>query len=186
MFRNAEYVLALKDLLNLRGKGSLDDYKAAFEKLDSDGSGYIETSEIQALFDDVYGEKAPSFETEAFLEFFDQNKDGKISWEEFEQGLGVAVATQMDNQDKESSPAFRLGDGMDDEEDDDDEYDDDESIDIDANVVGKFERKRFSRERKIYNRGHTAALPFYRQMTHCVSKYCKTTNCNEKAPSRLN
>ena len=35
MFRNAEYVLALKDLLNLKGKVSLDDYKEAFEILEN-------------------------------------------------------------------------------------------------------------------------------------------------------
>ena len=55
----------------------------AFDRLDKDDSGYLDPSEIEQLFDDVYDGQAPSFETEAFLEFFDANKDGKISREDF-------------------------------------------------------------------------------------------------------
>ena len=45
LFRNAEYVLALKDLIGLRHKASVKDYGKAFDKIDSDNSGYIgETS----------------------------------------------------------------------------------------------------------------------------------------------
>ena len=130
MFRNAEYVLALKDLLKIRGKGSLKDYKDAFTRLDKDGSGYIDPSEIQQLFDDVYDGKAPKFEIDAFLKFFDANNDGKISWEEFESGLGVAMATQMEKGDA----AARLLQA--DVEDDEDE--DDDIIDIDTNVSGEW------------------------------------------------
>ena len=79
MFRNAEYILALKDLMNLRGKATLDDYKEAFDRLDTDGSGYIDSLEIQELFDDVYEGWALSFEIETFLKFFDRNNDGRIS-----------------------------------------------------------------------------------------------------------
>lgn len=96
MFRNAEYVLALKQLI---GNGSnklssnnnnMEDYKEAFDRLDTDNSGYIEISEIQELFREAYGgkeEDVPKFEITAFLEFFDTNEDGRISWEEFERGL---------------------------------------------------------------------------------------------------
>ena len=38
---------------------------------------------------EVYGGDAPAFEQTTFLKFFDANNDGKISWEEFEKGLGV-------------------------------------------------------------------------------------------------
>ena len=31
---------------------------------------------------------------EAFLKFFDTNNDGKISWPEFERGLGAAMARE--------------------------------------------------------------------------------------------
>jgi len=100
MFRNAEYVLALKDLMQLRGKKlSLKDYKEAFNRVDADNSGYIEISEIQNLFKEAYGreEDIPAYEIRAFLEFFDTNEDGKVSWEEFEQGLASAVTREEGN-----------------------------------------------------------------------------------------
>jgi len=100
MFRNAEYVLALKDLMQLRGKKlSLKDYKEAFNRVDADNSGYIEISEIQNLFKEAYGreEDVPVYEIRAFLEFFDTNEDGKVSWEEFEQGLASAVTREEGN-----------------------------------------------------------------------------------------
>jgi hypothetical protein len=127
MFRNAEYVLALKDVLNLEGKATLQDYKDAFDRLDKDGSGFIEVSEIEALFDNVYDGNAPFFETEAFMKFFDQNDDGKISWKEFESGLGSAVATSIEK----GASAARL---MQANYDDDDEED---LIEISTNVSGK-------------------------------------------------
>ena len=129
MFRNAEYVLALKELLNIRGKATLQDYKDAFDRLDKDDSGYLDPSEIEQLFDDVYDGQAPSFETEAFLEFFDANKDGKISWDEFENGLGVAMTTQMEK----GGAAMRLLEG--DSESDDE---DDDVIDLETNVSGMY------------------------------------------------
>lgn len=101
MFRNAEYVLALKDLMQLRGKKlSLQDYKDAFDRVDTDGSGYIELSEIQNLFKEAYGgeDDIPAYEIRAFLEFFDTNEDGKVSWEEFEQGLASAATREEGKQ----------------------------------------------------------------------------------------
>jgi hypothetical protein len=93
MFRNVEYVIALKDLMKLRGSATLQDYKNAFDRLDADNSGYIESSEVATLLDDVYDGKAPEFEIQTFIKFFDKNNDGKISWDEFEKGLGVAMAS---------------------------------------------------------------------------------------------
>ena len=128
MFRNAEYVLALKEVLDIKGKAGIEDYKNAFARLDKDGSGYIEASEIQELFDDVYKGNAPRFETEAFLKFFDQNDDGRISWDEFENGLGAAFATQLE---KGESAARLLQTQEDYDEDDED------PIEINTNVSGK-------------------------------------------------
>ena len=88
MFRNAEYVLALKDLMKLSGGATIEDYKEAFDRLDRDKSGYIDTEEIEALLADVYGDNVPGFEIDSFMRFFDSNRDGRISWEEFERGLG--------------------------------------------------------------------------------------------------
>jgi len=89
MFRNAEYVLALKEIMSI-GSHSVAEYKKAFDRIDSDKNGYIDSTEIGELMSTVYdGEEAPTFEVSSFLKFFDENKDGKISWEEFEKGLGV-------------------------------------------------------------------------------------------------
>ena len=112
MFRNAEYVVALKDLMQIRGSATLDEYKDAFERLDTDGSGFIEVEEVDALLSEVYEGDAPSFEVDAFVKFFDENDDGRISWDEFERGLGAAMApkngrnllngfTQEDDDDEE-------------------------------------------------------------------------------------
>ena len=80
--------------MNIQGSATLEDYKRAFDKIDEDGSGYIESKEIEALLLDVYGEdELPAFETETFLQFFDSNNDGRISWDEFEKGLGVVADT---------------------------------------------------------------------------------------------
>jgi hypothetical protein len=129
LFRNAEYVLALRDLLKIKGSATMGDYKGAFDRLDTDGSGYVEVAEIKDLFDDVYGGQAPQVEINAFLQFFDQNDDGKISWEEFEKGMGAAVATRRDNG---GAVAALLGIDSDDDEEDD-------VIDINTDVSGTIE-----------------------------------------------
>lgn len=95
MFRNVEYVIALKNLMKLRGTATLKDYKDAFDRLDTNKSGYIESSEVAKLLDDVYDGKAPEFEIQTFIKFFDQNNDGKISWDEFERGLGAALSSRQ-------------------------------------------------------------------------------------------
>mmetsp|Transcript_23682 Transcript_23682/g.35223 ORF Transcript_23682/g.35223 Transcript_23682/m.35223 type:complete len:536 (-) Transcript_23682:174-1781(-) len=132
MFRNAEYVLAIRDLMNINGKATLQDYKNAFDRLDKDQSGFIEANEVSDLLSDVYGEdKIPSFEVDAFLQFFDSNNDGRISWDEFERGLGVVA----DSKAKESRRKGRLTasaalPGSSEEEDDDEEEDDEDEYDM--------------------------------------------------------
>jgi hypothetical protein len=130
MFRNAEYVLALKELMQLRGKKlTLKDYKDAFDRVDTDNSGYIELSEIQNLFKEAYGgaeEDIPAYEIRTFLEFFDTNEDGRVSWEEFEQGLastatreaGSNVSAKDDLADRLLASMESAGGPMDEEEDD--------------------------------------------------------------------
>jgi hypothetical protein len=118
MFRNAEYVVALKKLMKLRNTASLQDYRDAFNRLDTDKSGFIEAREIAKLLDDVYDGKTPSFEISSFIQFFDQNNDGKVSWEEFEVGLGAALASQSV---QKSTVSNLLPRGVDDDDDDDDD-----------------------------------------------------------------
>jgi len=134
MFRNAEYVLALKDVLNLQGKRSLKDYKDAFDKLDTDNSRFIEVTEIISLFDEVYDGNAPAFETYAFMKFFDENDDGRISWSEFETGLGAAFAVQPEE--KLAGSRLLTGQTDDSDDDDDDDEDDDEPIELNTYVSG--------------------------------------------------
>ena len=120
MFRNVEYVIALKNLMKLQGSATLQDYKNAFDRLDTDKSGYIESSEVARLLGDVYDGKAPDFEIQTFIKFFDKNNDGKISWDEFEKGLGVAMASSRL---KSNGSLNLLQPQIDKDEDDDDDYD---------------------------------------------------------------
>jgi len=118
MFRNAEYVLALKSLMNIRGEGAtLEEYKAAFQRIDTDGSGYLEIEEIEALLTEVYNETPPSFEVTTFLEFFDSNNDGRISWEEFERGFGVVTSMSGNEENKPKMNGFSLPASTDDDDD---------------------------------------------------------------------
>ena len=127
MFRNAEYLIALKGIMNIKGTATLEDYKEAFDDLDADGSGYIEADEVTDLLNTVYqGKVIPGFEVDTFLKFFDSNKDGKISWEEFEQGLGRAMAEQ-----NQRNNNVRLIGNADDAEDD--------ILDVDPTVEGTVE-----------------------------------------------
>ena len=48
MFRNAEYVQALQALLGVRAGGALPEYRAAFDRVDADGSGYIDAEEVSS------------------------------------------------------------------------------------------------------------------------------------------
>ena len=85
-------MLTLQQLLNIKSR-SLDDYKAVFDRIDKDGSGFIESSEAVELLTSFYdGKMPPRYEVETFIKFFDKNKDGKISWNEFKNGFGVATA----------------------------------------------------------------------------------------------
>jgi len=89
MLRNAEYVLMVRKILQLKTR-SVSEYRAAFDRIDLDGSGYIEVGEIETLLREVYkGEDAPSFEVASFLTLFDADADGKVSWDEFANLLGA-------------------------------------------------------------------------------------------------
>ena len=55
--------------------------------MDLDKSGFIENSEVEQLLREVY-EDVPPFEVATFVELFDTDGDGRISWDEFIAGLG--------------------------------------------------------------------------------------------------
>ena len=139
MFRNAEYTLALKEIMNLRGSATLEDYRNAFDKLDIDGSGFIEVSEVQALFGDVYGDNIPPFEIKAFVDFFDSNNDGRISWEEFERGMGAVYAKKRKEDDVNGQRVLPGTAGDEDEDEEEDDYPDFEELFGQPTVSGKVE-----------------------------------------------
>jgi hypothetical protein len=130
MFRNAEYVMALKQLMDIQPTATLQDYRDAFDDLDLDGSGYIDASEVRELLNEVYDGKTPAFEVASFIQFFDTDKDGRVSWEEFERGLGSALAKA-----NEASARVRVLTGHGDDDDDDD----DESLDAEPTITGTLE-----------------------------------------------
>merc|ERR1740133_823336 len=129
--------------MNLNGKKlTIQDYEDAFNKLDLNNSGYIEISEIRTLFTNVYATKSssgsgdddddddgnkskndnddvPIYEITAFLDFFDKNEDGKISWEEFKKGL-AANNNVINNSAKEEFANLLLA-SMEDHNDSDDD-----------------------------------------------------------------
>lgn len=83
-----------------------EEYRAAFERTDRDGSGFIETADVEQLLREVYeGEDVPPVEISAFIQLFDTDGDGRISWEEFKAALGA-----VDGADAPSSLPLLAGD----------------------------------------------------------------------------
>jgi len=102
MLRNAEYVTALKKLLELEDQTYIS-LRKTFNALDSDEDGFLTLQEVEALFARVYptseeDNKQPNMlnkEARTFLRFFDTNNDGLISFDEFCIGLGGGVDTSI-------------------------------------------------------------------------------------------
>ena len=88
MLRNAEYVMTIRRILRLKSR-SREEYHEVFDRLDVDGSGFIEVAEVKKLFDDVYDGDTPLFEVNSFISLFDADSDGRISRDEFAQALGA-------------------------------------------------------------------------------------------------
>lgn len=64
-----------------------EEFQASFARLDRDRSGFIEAAEIEQMLFDTYGFPPLEDEVKLFMEEFDSNKDGRISWEEFQNAL---------------------------------------------------------------------------------------------------
>eukprot|EP00499_Haloplacidia_sp_CaronLabIsolate_P006053 CAMPEP_0196775998 /NCGR_PEP_ID=MMETSP1104-20130614/4366_1 /TAXON_ID=33652 /ORGANISM="Cafeteria sp., Strain Caron Lab Isolate" /LENGTH=343 /DNA_ID=CAMNT_0042146169 /DNA_START=1 /DNA_END=1032 /DNA_ORIENTATION=+ len=64
-----------------------EEYRRAFDALDTDGSGSIERSEVATLFRRVMRSEPPKFAVDQFMLLFDRNKDDRVSWDEFKLGL---------------------------------------------------------------------------------------------------
>jgi len=80
--------MALRSVLQLNTR-SLKEYRAAFDRLDLDGSGFIEVAEVREMLSSVYNGDVPPHEVNTMMSLFDTDDDGKISWDEFAAALGA-------------------------------------------------------------------------------------------------
>ena len=66
---------------------SMEVLREVFDAIDTDGSGYIETGEIEALMEQLDSRelngKPSAGEVQKFIKFFDANDDGVVSFQEF-------------------------------------------------------------------------------------------------------
>jgi len=62
-------------------KGAIEEERIAeaFDRMDTDSSGYISQDDLRQLLGDVYSEE----DMESIIEQADENKDGKLSFQEF-------------------------------------------------------------------------------------------------------
>jgi hypothetical protein len=104
MFRNAEYIISLKKLMQLGNGATIEDYRKVFDRLDCNKLGYIDPQAIKAFYIDIYGDDVPGTEINSFLQIFDANKDGRISWDEFKRGFGRVQSQESSKLEKRSLP----------------------------------------------------------------------------------
>mmetsp|Transcript_29933 Transcript_29933/g.101719 ORF Transcript_29933/g.101719 Transcript_29933/m.101719 type:complete len:602 (+) Transcript_29933:150-1955(+) len=71
------------------------DAKAAFDKIDADGSGAIDEGEVEALFKDV-GLSATKKEIASLIQFLDTDKSGEIEFNEFTRLMEMAKGRQTE------------------------------------------------------------------------------------------
>lgn len=88
---SSSYADYVGQMLNLR-RHTEEEFRAVFNRMDLDKSGYIDRRELRALLFEVYSSEPGDRELVLFLSYFDRNKDGRISWEEFREGLQQVVA----------------------------------------------------------------------------------------------
>ena len=64
-----------------------EEFKASFDRIDKDGSGFITANEIETLLFETYGFPPLEEEVALFMEQFDSNGDMQVSWDEFSSSL---------------------------------------------------------------------------------------------------
>lgn len=103
LFKNVEYVLMLKSWLSVNSEKEL---RSAFDSIDKDGSGYIDTNELKLFLGRLKGGAvkvngtlvSPGVsigDVREFLDVFDADKDNLVSWEEFKAVLGGSELPAM-------------------------------------------------------------------------------------------
>lgn len=61
--------------------------QAAWDRVDRDESGTIDYKELEDLLEILYHGPPPEKEVQRVMDYFDTNKDGKITWKEFQSNL---------------------------------------------------------------------------------------------------
>jgi len=79
---STSFVNNVQELLKLKNT-SEENFRRAFDLIDSDGSGFIEGAEVKAFLRAATGKEPLPNHVAKFVAYFDSNQDGKISWEEF-------------------------------------------------------------------------------------------------------
>jgi len=62
---------------------SEEEYKVSFEKMDKDGSGCLSPDEVEEFLYETYGFPPLEEEVNLFMDEFDLNQDGRVTWDEF-------------------------------------------------------------------------------------------------------
>lgn len=79
-----EFITAMATIPELRLAGDIFKWRAAFEKFDSDGSGFVDGDELLEMVKDLSGDAASSNEDiQSIMEQLDESNDGEVSWPEF-------------------------------------------------------------------------------------------------------
>ena len=64
-----------------------EEFEEAFKRVDKDNSGFITSNEVEELLYETFGYPALEDEIKMFMDEFDANNDGKVSFEEFKAAL---------------------------------------------------------------------------------------------------
>jgi len=68
-----------------------EQYREAFDRIDTNQSGFIEGTEVREFLKAALNREPAKNHVDIFVKYFDSNEDGKISWDEFEDGFPEIV-----------------------------------------------------------------------------------------------
>lgn len=66
---------------------SVEDFETTFKRMDHQGSGAISIDEVEDLLHDTYGFPPLEEEVALFIQAFELNHEGLVTWEEFKTTL---------------------------------------------------------------------------------------------------